>query len=310
MIEGGMPRRRRWVRTLRRQDPVLFLFILPVFVYFLVFHYFPLYGIQLAFKDYWASKGIWGSPWVGLAHFERFFSSYASRDILWNTVSLSVYSLLAGFPAPILLALMLHNCSARFLKKGVQNLSYMPYFISVVVMVGMLLIFLSPRGGIVNVLLGFFGATPVNFMGQSSMFRTIYVISGIWQGMGWGSIIYLATLTGIPPELYEAAHIDGAGRMQRIWHIDLPHLLPTAMMLLVLNCGSILNVGFEKTYLMQNAMNLDVSEIISTYVYKVGLVSADYGFSTAVGLFNNVVNLMLMLLVNGVVNRATGDGLF
>lgn len=294
----------------KKQDWVLWLFVSPVFLYFLVFHYFPLYGIQLAFKDFWAAKGIAGSPWVGIDNFRRFFTSYNNVAVIVNTVSLGLLVLAAGFPMPILLALMLHNAARPRLKRIVQNLSYIPYFISTVVMVSMLTVFLSPRSGIINILLSRMGVDQVHFMAKPELFRPIYVISGIWQGMGYGSIIYLAALSGIPPELYEAAGIDGASRMKRLWHIDLPHLMPTAMLLLIMNCGAVLNIGFEKTYLMQNAMNLSVSEVISTYVYKVGLINADYGFSTAVGLFNNVVNVCLLLTVNFVVDKVNHSGLF
>ena len=298
---------KRWAK---KQDWILVLFILPVFLYYLVFHYFPLYGIQLAFKEYWAVKGINGSPWVGFEHFQRFFSSYNCLQILQNTVLLSMQVLLFGFPMPIFLAVLLHHCPLRFLKTSVQNLSYMPHFISTVVMVSMITIFLSPSSGILNTIISGFGYEKVNFIGQARYFRTIYVVSGIWQGMGYGSVIYLAVLCGVPKELYEAAEIDGASNWTKIIHIDFPFLLPTAMLLLIMNCGSLLNVGFEKTYLLQNAMNLSVSEVISTYVYKVGLINSDYGFSTAVGLFNNVVNAILLLTVNMVVEKSTHYGLF
>lgn len=295
---------------LKKQDWILVVFVLPVFLYFLIFHYFPLYGIQLAFKDYWAVKGINGSPWIGLDHFRRFFSSYNCLQILENTVVLSLQVLLFGFPMPVILAVLLHHCPLRFLKKGVQNLSYMPHFISTVVMVSMVTIFLSPSGGIFNTLISYLGHEKINFMGEARYFRAIYVISGIWQGMGYGSVIYLAVLCGVPKELYEAAEIDGASNWTKIIHIDFPFLLPTTMLLLIMNCGSLLNIGFEKNYLLQNAMNLSVSEVISTYVYKVGLIDSDYGFSTAVGLFNNIVNAGLLLIVNTIVDKTTHYGLF
>ena len=276
----------------------LYLFLLPTFLYFLVFHYGPMYGVQIAFKNFTASRGIWGSPWVGFAHFQRFFSSYQFWSLLRNTLGISLYSLIAGFPVPIILALLLNQIPGKRFRRTVQTITYAPNFISVVVIVGMLLVFLSPRGGLINAIIELFGGTSIYFMARPEWFQTIYVLSGIWQGAGFGSIIYLAALSSIDPQLHEAAIVDGATKLQRIRHIDIPGIVPTAVILLILNTGTIMNVGFEKAFLMQTPLNLETSEIISTYVYKVGLVNAQFSFSSAVGLFRAAINLTLIVAVN------------
>ena len=288
----------------------LYLMILPVLAYYVIFHYWPMYGVQIAFKKYMASKGIWGSAWVGLKYFERFFRAYEFPLLIRNTLALSFYSLLAGFPVPIILAISINELRRRRLKKFVQTVTYAPHFISTVVVVGMIAAFLSPRTGIVNMLLSDMGIEPVHFMAQENLFRHIYVWSGIWQVAGWSSIIYISALTSVPLELYEAARIDGAKRMQRILHIDVPAILPTATIVLILNIGHLMSVGFEKVLLMQNAMNMSVSEVISTYVYKVGLLSGQFSFATAVGLFNSIINLILLISVNAVVKKLKGTSLW
>lgn len=275
----------------------LYILILPALIYFIIFCYGPMYGVQIAFKDFIANKGIWGSPWVGLKHFKNFFQTYSSRRVIWNTLSLSVYSLIAGFPMPIILALMLNEVKNQRFKKIVQNVTYAPHFISTVVMVGIILIFFSPTG-IINQLGSLLGIEPKIFLGKDYLFRHIYVWTGVWQGMGWGSIIYLAALSGIDPQLHEAATVDGASRLQRVIHINIPGILPTIIIMLILNVGGIMSVGFEKAFLMQNSLNLKYSEIISTYVYKTGLINANYSFSAAVNLFNTVINLLLLISVN------------
>lgn len=269
LIDRKSERKKAW--TLAKRNYALYLFILPAFLYILIFHYWPLYGIQLAFKDYIPNKGIWGSPWVGFKYFKQFFSSYRFSQLIKNTLAISLYSLVAGFPMPIILALILNYTKNYRLKKFAQTATYAPHFISTVVMVSMVYIFLSPRTGIINTFIEFLGGEPKYFMGIPSHFRHIYVWSGIWQGTGWGSIIYIATLSGVDPELHEAAVIDGASKLRRIWHIDIPSIMPTAIILLILNMGSIMNIGFEKVLLMQNDLTLEVSEVISTYVYKMGM---------------------------------------
>jgi putative aldouronate transport system permease protein len=257
-----------------------------------------MYGAVIAFKDFMPVKGILGSPWVGLEHFERFFSSHFFPVLLRNTLLLSFYSLVFGFPVPILFALILNQVNQKGFRRTVQTISYAPYFISTVVFVGMIFIFLSPSIGVVNKLIVSLGGDPTDYMGNPAFFRTIYVITDIWKDTGWGAIIYLAALSSISPELHEAAIVDGATKFQRIVHIDIPGIMPTAVIMLILRFGQIMSLGFQKAYLMQTALNIDASEIISTYVYKVGLIGAQYSFAAAVGLFNSAINLLLIIAVN------------
>ena len=288
-----------WHKALRNWQ--LYLMFLPVFLYFLIFHYFPMYGIQIAFKEFSGALGIWGSPWVGFVHFERFFNSNNFGEVLWNTITISLYSLVVSFPCPILLALMLNEVKSRFFKKTVQTITYAPYFISVVVLAGMIILFLSPQSGIFNMMREALGMEPINYMYEGKYFKTIYVLSGVWQSTGWGSIIYLSALAGIDPALHEAAVIDGASRLKRIWHINLPGILPTVCIMLIMNCGSLMNVGFEKVFLLMNDIYRSSAEVISIYVYKVGLQQSQYSFSTAIGLFNSVINFILLISVNAIV---------
>lgn len=290
------------LRSVRRNWDLYLVVALPV-VYILVFAYIPMYGAQIAFKDFVAVKGILGSPWVGFKHFRDFFRSYYFVRTLKNTLGLSVYGLVAGFPFPIILAILLNETRCRRFKKTVQMVTYMPYFISTVVMVSMILQVLDLRIGMVNSLLGLLGRAPVDLMAKPGLFKSIYVWSGIWQGTGYGSIIYLAVLSSIDPTLYEAAIVDGASKVQRIRHIDLPAILPTIMILFILNMGGMMSVGFEKVYLMQNPLNLEASEVISTYVYKVGLLGGSFSFASAVGFFNSVLNCLLLVAFNGVARR-------
>ncbi len=281
--------------------------IIPV-AYVIIFRYIPMYGAQIAFRNYRVSKGIWGSDWVGLYHFKRFVTSYQFSRVMVNTLGINVYQLLAGFPIPIILALSLNSTNIYRLKKMAQTTTYIPHFISTVVMVGILLQFLSPRIGIFNMIRDLVGLQRLHFIAEPEYFKSIYVWSGIWQSTGWGSIIYLAALSSVDPFLHEAATIDGATKFQRVLHIDIPGILPTAIILLILNAGRMMNVGFEKVFLMQNELNLRASEVIQTYVYKVGLASAtaNYSYSTAIGLFNSVINLILIMTVNRVA-RKLGD---
>ena len=278
----------------------LYLFLLPTLLYFIIFHYGPLYGAQIAFRDFMGPLGIWKSPWVGFAQFSRFFKSAFFWQLLRNTLALSLYGLVFGFPVPVIFALLLNQIRHRSYKKLVQTISYAPHFISTVVFVGIIFIFLSPSTGIVNLFLRGIGGQSVYFMGKSAWFRPVYVISDIWKETGWSAIIYLATLASVSPELYEAAKIDGASKLQQIIHVDIPGILPTVTILLILRVGAVMSIGFEKAFLMQTALNLDQSEIISTYVYKVGLLGAQFSFGSAVGLFNSVVNLILIVIVNRV----------
>ena len=278
----------------------LYLIILLPIAYFIIFKYIPMYGAQIAFKNYMASQGIWGSSWIGLKNFVKFFNSYQFSRVMKNTVSLNFYQLVAGFPMPILLALSLNNTDAIRFKKITQMVTYAPHFISTVVMVGIIMQFLSPRFGVVNMIVKALGANPVSFMGEPKMFKSIYVWSGVWQHAGWGTIIYLAALASIDPTLHEAAIVDGASKLQRTIHIDVPGILPTAVIILILNTGRIMNVAFQKVFLMQNPLNLEASEVITTYVYKTGIAASlpNYSYAAAIGLFNSVVNLVLILAVN------------
>ncbi|GMO57506.1 MAG: ABC transporter permease subunit [Treponemataceae bacterium] len=289
---------------------VLFLFCIPGIIITIIFHYVPLYGVQIAFRDYSVRRGIWGSAWVGWEHFIRFFNSPNAAQIIWNTFVLSMYSLVVGFPIPIILALLLNSFRHKTYGKVIQTITYAPNFISVVVMCGMIILFLSPRVGMVNKIIEMFGSDSVNFMGERTMWRHIYVWTGVWQTMGWNSVVYFAALAGVSPDMHEAAIVDGASKMQRIFHIDLPSIMPVAVMLLILSFGSMLSIGFEKAYALQNDLNLNVSEIISTYVYKVGILQNSQAYSTAVGLFNSVVNAILLVTVNSVSRKLSDNALW
>jgi multiple sugar transport system permease protein/putative aldouronate transport system permease protein len=273
--------------------------------YIIIFCYVPMGGILMAFKDYSPRRGIWQSPWVGLKWFKQFLTTPSGVTVIVNTLRLGFYSLIAGFPIPILLALGLNEIRSLRFKKMVQMITYAPYFISVVVMVGMLMQLTDLRIGIFNRLIVLLGGHPVNFFGEARIFPHLYVWSGIWQTMGYSSIIYIAALAGVSRETQEAAIVDGASRIQRIWHVDLPAIRPTIVILLIFNCGSIMSIGFEKAYLMQNPINMATAEVISTFVYKVGLQNANYSFSTAVGLFNSIVGFVLMVTVNQISKKLT-----
>lgn len=288
----------------------LYVLIIPAVVYLIIFKYWPMYGVLIAFKDFKAHLGILGSPWVGLKHFERFLRSPNSLQIIWNTIFLSLYSLFAGFPIPVILALGMNYLRNRRFKKTLQTVTYAPHFISTVVMVGILNVFLTPSYGAFNVMLNNIGFNAVDFITDPKDFRDLYVWSGIWQGMGWSSIIYLAALAAVSPEMHEAAIVDGATKIQRIIHIDIPTIAPTIIILLILQLGRMMNVGFEKAFLMQNALNTKTSEIIATYVYKRGIEGAQYSFSGAVGLFNSAVNMILLLTVNLISRKVTETSLW
>ena len=293
----------------RRDYQLLLLCAIPL-AYFIIIHYIPMYGVTIAFKDFKASAGIWDSKWVGFKHFRRFFSSFQFWPLIRNTLGLSFLQILLGFPIPIFLSIMLNQVSNKKFRKFVQSVVYSPHFISIVVLTGMLYIFLSPRNGMVNTIIEFFGGTPIFFLGDSKYFKLSFVFSGIWQHAGWSAIIYIAALAGISPDLYEAAEVDGANKWQRVWHIDIPGLLPTITMMLTLEVGKVMNLGFQKAYLMQNAQNISASEIISTYIYKVGLMDAQYSYSTAINLFNNIVNIILLVTMNNISKKITENSLW
>ena len=296
-------------KQILKKNWVCYLFILPMLIYVIIFNYIPMYGIQLAFKDYRVADGIWGSAWVGLKHFKTFFESYQFKDLLWNTLSLSLYSLIAGFPMPIIFALLLNYITNVKLKKVVQMVTYAPHFISTVVYCGMILIFLS-SDGVINQLLKLIGIDSVAFLTNPSNFRHIYVWSGVLQNIGWGSIMYISVLTSVDPTLHEAATVDGATRFQRLLHIDLPAIVPTMVIMLIMRAGEIMDLGFEKAFLLQNNINLDYSEIIATYVYKIGIQGGQFSYSSAIGLFNNVINMVLLVVVNKIAKKVSDVSLW
>ena len=288
----------------------LWLLLLPALLYIVVFCYQPMYGALIAFKDFNPRLGIMGSPWAGLKYFKQFFQTSIFSKTLFNTILLSTYNLLWSFPIPIIFALLLNQVRSRKLKGFIQTVTYAPNFISVVVLVGMVTLFLAPGSGFLTGILGKLGAKDSLYLVRPEYFRTLYIASGIWQSMGFSSIIFLAAMTGVSPELHESAMMDGAGIVKRIWHIDLPAILPTIVIMLIMAIGNILSIGYEKVYLLQNGMNLEVSEIISTYVFKTGIRSAQYSFATAVGLFNSVINLILLLAANIIAKKTTETSLF
>ena len=287
----------------------IYLLLLPAIVYFIIFYYWPMAGLQIAFRDYRVSKGIWGSTWVGLKYFQKFFNHPQCWKIIRNTMVLSLYTL-ATFPLSVIMALLINELRGKRFQKTVQMVTYAPYFISTVVMVGMLIQLMSIRSGFFNHLIQIFGGTPVDFMAIPSLFRTIYVFSGVWQGMGYSAVIYIAALAGVSPDLHEAATIDGATRLQRIIHINLPAIMPTIVIMLIMAVGGIMNLSFEKVLLMQTDSNTAVSEVISTYVYKLGIQRAQYSLSAAVGLFNNIINLILLVTVNKVSRKISETSLW
>ena len=287
----------------------LYFMLLPALIYVLIFNYGPMYGIQIAFKNYKGALGIIGSPWVGFKHFKDFFAGYYFWDLLRNTLSLSLYGLIVAFPIPIVVALLLNEAGPK-LKKTAQTILYAPHFISMVVLCGMIVTMFSKESGVVNTILDMLGMERVYFMGEPKAFRHIYVWSDIWQQTGWNAIIYIAALSAVDPSLHEAASIDGASRMKRIIHINLPTIMPTIIITLIMAVGRIASVGYEKAFLLQTNLNVETSEIISTYVYKRGIVDANYSFSTAVGLFNNIINITLLLLANTISRKVSETSLF
>ena len=299
---------KRLMRSLKRYRTI-YIMAIPVILYYLLFSYWPMYGAQIAFKRFAPGLGIEGSPWVGLDNYVKFFGSFYFGRILRNTLIISLYSLVFSFPAPILLALLLNELRSNRYKRVVQTVSYLPHFISIMVICGMIVDF-TRSDGMINDVVAFFGGKRQTMLLNQSLFRPIYIISEIWQGIGWGSIIYLSALAGIDSEQYEAAVIDGAGRFAQLWHVTLPGIAPTIVIMLIMRIGQLMNVGYEKIILLYNGNTYDVADVISTFVYRKGLVEADYSYSTAVGLFNSVVNLMLLLLANTVSRRVSETSLW
>jgi len=308
ITQSQSARRKTIVDVMKRWQ--LYLMLLPALVYTLLFSYKPMYGILIAFQDYRLKKGIWGSEWVGLDNFRRIFASYWFPVIMKNTLSISILSLILGFPIPIIIALLANELKSNKGKKIFQTVSYAPHFISTVVMCGIITMFLNPNTGIINKIIEALGGEAIYFMQHAKYFPWLYVISGIWQEAGWGSIIYFAALSAVDKEQLEAAQIDGANRIQRVIHINFPVLKPTIVIMFILKCGALLGVGHEKVYLLQTTTNLSASEVISTYVYKMGLEHSDFAFSTAAGLLNNVVNVIILLLVNYISKKIGESSLF
>lgn len=288
-----------WADRLKRLDrgKYCYLMFLPVFIYFVIFYYVPMYGIIISFQDYSPFTGFFGSPWVGLKHFKSFFDGFYFWQIMWNTLYLNILNIVFTFPFPIIFALLLNEVKNIRFKKTVQTVSYLPHFISVVVIVGIVSDFFA-MDGVINKMIVALGGEAYSYMSDASYIRGIYVGSGLWQELGWNAIIYIAALSGINAELYEAATIDGAGRLRKLWHITIPGIAPTIIITLLLSMSAMLTVGFDKIFLMQNSLNTQVSEVISTYVYKRGIESGSFSFATAVGLFNNIINVILIAAVN------------
>jgi len=293
-----------------RKNRAIYLMVLPVVLYFFIFKYFPMYGAVIAFKDFSPAKGIWGSDWVGFQHFTAFFKSYYFSRVLRNTFLISFYNLIFGFPAPIILAILLNELRQKLFKSIVQTVSYLPHFISIVVISGLIIDFTN-RGGIVNSIIMFFGGHDSALMNDAGNFRTIFVSTSVWQELGWSSIIYLAALSGINPELYEAARVDGAGRFRQIWSVTLPGLIPTIMILLILRIGGLMEVGFEKIVLLYNPNTYETADVISSFVYREGLAQGnDYSYTTAVGLFQSLINFILLISANSLSRRFSGSRLW
>lgn len=288
----------------------LYWFLIPGLVFYLIFKYYPIYGSQIAFREYSPYLGFTGSPWVGLDHFTRFFESPDFLLILQNTLWINLANLVLGFPFPILLAVMLNQVAGNRTKRFIQTVTYAPYFISTVVLVGMMYTMCSPYSGIINVVIKALGQEPVYFMGDPKLYVPVYVVSGIWQNCGWSAVVYIAALSAVSPELHESAIVDGASRIKRILHIDLPCITPTIVTMLILTAGQLLTIGFEKSYLMQNSMNLGVSEVISTYTYKRGLIDGDFSYASAVELFQAAINFAILIVVNRVSQKISNQSLW
>jgi putative aldouronate transport system permease protein len=312
-VKSYQPNRWQELKKDLMRNKSLYIMLIPVVAYYFIFHYIPMYGLQIAFKDFTPAKGIWGSPWVGLEKFKEFFvyDSFYVWRIIRNTILINVYDLIFGFPAPIIFALLLNEIKNSIYKRALQTVSYMPHFISTVVIVGMIMDFFS-RDGLINQILKFLGilSEPISFMTEPGWFRPLYVGSGIWQNLGWGSIVYLAAISNIDPQLYEAALIDGAGRFRQALYVTIPGILPTIVIMFLLRVGHMMNVGFEKVFLMYNPLTYETADVISTYVYRKGLLEMDYSYGAAVGLFNSVINFLLVIFSNKIAKKLTETSLW
>jgi putative aldouronate transport system permease protein len=309
MSVGKFVRIKKRLKADFTRNKYVYLMAIPVLLFYFIFSYGPMYGLIIAFKKYNPHDGFLGSPWVGFKWFADFFNSFYFSRIIKNTFLISIYDILWSFPAPIILALMLNEIRKKFFKKVVQTVTYLPYFMSLVVVCGILVDFMGTKG-VINNVLSIFGFEPRNLLGDAGLFRTIYIGSGIWQSIGWGSIIYLAALSGIDPALYEASTIDGAGRWKQMWHITIPGIMPTIIILLILRFGSIMGVGYEKIILLYNPMTYSTADVISTFVYRKGILEASYSFSTAIGLFNSVINFIFLIAANKISSKLTDTSLW
>ncbi|MEC0239984.1 ABC transporter permease subunit [Paenibacillus dokdonensis] len=303
------PKKKVWKKQFLKRYELYLMLLLPM-AWYVIFMYGPMYGLQIAFKDYSPIRGFWGSEWIGFEHFERFFSSYYFWRLIKNTVTIQTVSLILGFPIPILLALLINEIRVNRFKKILQNITYIPHFISVVVVVGMLSLFLNQDHGIVNIALVHLGIDPVPFMQKPEWFKSLFIGSNIWTDMGWQSIIYIAALSGVDPQLYEAAKVDGATRLQRVIHVSIPAILPTIIILLILDIGHFMDIGFQKIILMQNDLNMSSSDVIATFTYRKGILDGDYSYTTAIGLFNAVINFILLISINQLARKKAETSLW
>ena len=312
MSQQGAMQKRRKTSFLAYMNRYKYLYILlvPCVIYYIIFHYIPMYGVVIAFKDFNFSRGILGSDWVGFEHFKYMFGLDTFYSVFINSLLLSLLRILFGFPAPILLALMINEFRGKIYKRTIQTIVYLPHFISWVVIGGIIINFLSPNWGFINRIIEQFGNEPIFFMAKSEYFRSIIVVSDIWKGAGWGTIIYLAAISGIPPDIYEAAIVDGASKIQRLWYITLPSLRPTIVTLFILRMGQIMSNGFEQIYVLQNPQNTSVSEVFETYTYKVGLISGRFSFSATVGLFTSVIGMILIFITDRLAKLFGEAGLY
>jgi putative aldouronate transport system permease protein len=290
-------------------NKAIYFLLLPVVVYYVIFYYIPIYGVQIAFKNYSPGRGITGSPWAGFSHFLSFFKSYYFTRLLYNTIAISLLDIFFGFPAPIILALLMNEVRNRKFKRTVQTITYLPHFISMVVLCGMIVDF-TTTDGVINSVLGKLGFSPIAFLVEPGWFKPIVAASGIWQEIGWGSIIYMAALAGVDQELYEAATIDGANKWKQVFHVTLPSILPTIVVMLILRCGRIMDVGAEKILLLYNPVTYETADVISTFIYRKGLLDMSYSYSAAVGLFNSVINFALLVLVNRISRKLSESSLW
>ncbi|WP_251561306.1 ABC transporter permease [Paenibacillus pasadenensis] len=288
---------------------MLYVMLLPAIVFLIIFSYIPMYGASIAFKDFWITKGILGSPWVGLEHFEKIFRTEKFWQVFRNTIEINLLRLVFGFPAPIILAILLNEVRHKFFKRSIQTIIYLPHFISWVTIAGIIFSILSTEGLVNNIIVAF-GGTPINFLTNDGMFRPLLIISGIWKEIGWGTIIYMAALAGINPDLYEAATVDGANRFKQVIYITLPSLLPIISILLILNFGSMMNGGFDQVFNLYNTMVYESGDVIDTYVYRIGLTQGEYSVATAIGLLLNVINFTLLVLVNYTSKKLSGQGIY